>query len=241
MVPTARTEDKVKMYRQMGFQNTVQFDLGDPNTWENLPAADSVIATIVTFAMDISHAQAYEELWSTRLNCNAPIICLGTSSLLFAAGSESVNIVDEDSPLSGVGVRGNSLGVKDQGEAWAARQGAVILHLSGICGDEIESEGHGVGATRYVGDFARKGYLRNGLKLINLIHIADIAVVVASLISDWVKSHSGKRILVSSGAYMSQDIVQLCGLEPIPTKPFPDPSMVGNKIIHVTLSLDLSC
>ena len=230
MVPTARTEEKVKMYQNIGFGSTVLFDLCDPTTWENLPSAESVAATIVTFAMDKQHIGLYEKLWTERINANAPVLCLGTSSV-FAAGSNSVNYVDEDSPLEGIGVRGNSLTTRIDGESWAAERGAVVLHLSGLCGNEVEDEGYGLGLPRYVGDFARKGYLRNGLKLINLIHVDDIGTVIANLLSHWTHDYRGRRILVSSGGYMSQDIVKLCNLDSLPVKPFPDPTMKGNKII----------
>lgn len=241
MVATARTTEKVAEYQSLGI-DAVHFELRDSSTWHNLPPADEVVATIVTFALNVSDIDAYTRLWSTTLNHTRPIFCLGTSSS-FAVDKERVGVVNETSPVTGSGGRGKSLSARTNGEAWAMEQGAVVLHLSGLCGDKIESVSAGLargyGDPRFVGDFARKGYLRNGLKLINLVHINDISCIVKHFIQAW-RSLRGRvaatRVLISSGAYASQDIVTAeGGLEPLPEKPFPDPSIVGSKIVSNAL------
>ena len=240
MVTTARTTEKVAEYQSLGL-SAVHFEMRDPSTWQNLPPSEEVVATILTFALDVSDKQFYQHLWSTTLNRTRPILCLGTSSS-FAFEKERACVVNESCPVTGTGARGKSLVARTNGEAWAMEQGALILHLSGLCGDEIErsagpSRGHG--NPRFAGDFARKGYLRNGLKLINLVHINDINRIVKHFIQAWASLRgkvSSTRILVSSGAYASQDIVTAQGgLDPLPEKPFPDPSIIGSKIVSNSL------
>ena len=235
MVTTARTAEKVEACERLGF-HTVRFELCDKETWLNLPPPAEVILTIITFALDGSSVEAYGDLWSNKLNQDAPVFCLGTSSA-FGADKElnpaEPTVVSETSPLTGLGVRGNSLSARSEGESWALARGAAVLHLSD-CARRKRGRRAGHGAPRFVGEFARKDY-RNGLKLINLIHIADIALIISFLYEKWTELQGalrGRRLLVTSGAYLSQDLVRLCGLDPIPEKPFPDPSMAGSKFVR---------
>ena len=257
-VTTARTPEKVAEYQTMGL-DTVVFDVSSSETWDHLPPLDQVSATIVTFALDGTDLETLEQLWSTKLNLSAPILCLGTSSTFApvvndggdGGGATGGGVVDDDaregqhgvlvtenSPTTGTGVTGRSLAGRTEAEEWALSQGAMVLHLSGICGDESEEESvRGYGPARFVGDFARKGYLRNGLKPINLIHVDDICRVALHLLETG-KNLAGRRVLVTSGAYLARDIAALVGVPKLEESTVSCGKIVSNALIRTLLPSD---
>ena len=101
-------------------------------------------------------------------------------------------LLTELSSLSGVGVTGKPLTNRIKGEEYVLTHNATVLCISGICGNETEtfntSEGSSnnynadnteinelmskvLGNPRCVKTFIDRGYFRNGLKNINLIHV----------------------------------------------------------------------
>ena len=127
-------------------------------------------------------------------------------------------------------MRGNSLCTERRGKLGFAR-GAAVLHLSGLCGDETRARA--LGTERLGSSESRSKGLLKWSETDVPIHIADIALIISFLYEvTELQGAPGCRLLVTSGAYLSQDIVRLCGLDPIPEKPFPDPSMAGSKFVR---------
>ena len=83
---TTRTAEKVEACERLGF-HTVRPSSATRRRWLNLPPPAEVILTIITFALDGSSVEAYGDLWSNKLNQDAPVFCLGTSSA-FGADKE---------------------------------------------------------------------------------------------------------------------------------------------------------
>ncbi len=66
-----------------------------------------------------------------------------------------------------------------------------------------------------------QGYFKNGLTLLNLIHVKDIiAIVEYSLSGDLLTSFRGERFIVSSGAYRISDLAEAANIKS-PPQAFP--------------------
>ena len=142
-ITTSRTVEKLSELAAMGI-NVVQFDLQKEETWSNLPPKSDIEATIITFEILGTHLPELKRLWETHLAIDQPVLCLGTSSSFQAGDYES--IVDETAPLTGKSVTGAPL-ISDRvkGEEWVLANGATVLHLSGIVGDEEDERNPGAG------------------------------------------------------------------------------------------------
>lgn len=160
--------------------------------------------------------------------------------------------MNETAPLTGKSGTGAPLTDRVKGEQWILTKGATLLHLSGIVGDE-EDEGSGnsgYGPPRTIKSFLSKGYIQNGLKLTNCIHIDDIHKIVLILIEK-VKEHGykqdssgrhpvcGQRILTSCGAFRARDWAQALNLDPLPEILPPHSSMKSSKILSIVKLLSL--
>ena len=157
-------------------RRTYVFDLDDPGTWGNPPLAGHTV--IWTFpAAPIERVQQFHE---ARLQQAAGLIVLGSTSAyrLDDAAVGSVATVDESAPLD--------LGQpRVQGEEWLRAQGATVLQLAGIFGPGREPV-----------DWLRSGRIRDGAKLVNLIHVEDIVRVIAHLLAHPLP---GQRLNVANG------------------------------------------
>ena len=133
-VTTSRTQEKLVELTALGI-SAVQFDLMDDKTWNNLPNKADVEATIFTFEILSTQLPAFERLWKNHIASNRPVVCFGTSSC-FQGDCDHESVINETLPLTGLGVSGASLEDRVKGEEWMLKNGATILHLSGIVGDE---------------------------------------------------------------------------------------------------------
>ena len=251
-VTTSRTQEKLVELTALGI-SAVQFDLMDDKTWNNLPNKADVEATIFTFEILSTQLPAFERLWKNHIASNRPVVCFGTSSC-FQGDCDHESVINETLPLTGLGVSGASLEDRVKGEEWMLKNGATILHLSGIVGDEESDKKIGHITPRTIRSFISKGYVRNGLSLINAIHINDIYKIVLILIErlkvehqqntqsqesqdtnkDSVGIHaSGERILASCGAFRVKDWVGMLKYDPLPEIRPPDVSMQRSKIISI--------
>ena len=244
-ITTTRTVEKLSKLTAMGM-NAIQFDLQKEETWSNLPPKSIIEATVFTFEILGTHLPLLKRLWETQLATDQPILCLGTSSCFHADNYES--IVDETAPLTGKSVFGAPLTDRVSGEEWVLGQGAVLLHLSGIVGDEEDEGGKsGYGPSRTIRSFLSSGYVKNGLKLMNVIHINDIYKIVLILIEKIKNSKKddcpnpvrGQRILTSCGAFRAQDWTRALNMDLLPEMIPPHNTMVGSKIISTTKLLTL--
>ncbi len=151
-----------------------QFDLGDPSTWRNPPLGGRKV--IWTFpAAPLDRVQAF---FDQRLRDARGLIVLGSTSAYLTSDGEAGAAIDEEVPLD--------LGQpRVQGEEWLRIQGATVLQLAGIFGPGREPDG-----------WLRRGRIKDGAKIVNLIHVDDIVAVIAHLIAHPVP---GERINVANG------------------------------------------
>lgn len=166
-----------------------QFDLGEPSTWRNPPLGGRTV--IWTFpATPLDRVQAF---FAERLHDARGLIVLGSTSAYLDADEAAGAIVDEDSPLDPGQPRVG-------GEEWLRTRGATVLQLAGIFGPGREPE-----------DWLRRGRIRDGAKLVNLIHVDDIVAVIAHLV---MHPAAGVRINVANGEPLAwRDLATRLGKE----------------------------
>lgn len=172
----ARFPDAEVTHRQhAGAPRTHLFDLEDPRTWGNPPlAAHTVIWTFP--AAPLARVQQFHQAY---LQQAAGLIVLGsTSAYRGDADAGAAATVDESSPLDLAQPR-------VQGEEWLRARGATVLQLAGIFGPGREPA-----------DWLRSGRIKDGAKLVNLIHVDDIVAVVAQLLAHPLP---GQRLNVANG------------------------------------------
>ena len=206
VIMTHRDADKVKCSQAAGLQAVV-FSLEDEATWANLPESFGVV--IITFALGWSTPgrDKVQRLYA-RLSTGTPqlirlappIIVLSTTSV-FGVPDVLHATVDEESPLTGVGVTGKSQEDRVQAEQWLLGKGAAVLALSGL-----------VGPGREVSNIINRAR-PNGAAGVNLVHVDDVCAVVRFVAAGMI---SGERIIVSSGSYKYSDLAAGLGLEPLP-------------------------
>lgn len=153
-----------------------RFDLDDPATWDTPPLSGR--AVIWTFpARPLDQVQAFYQRCLTQ---STSLIVLGSTSAYRIADEDSKRVVtvDEQSPLDLDQPR-------VQGEEWLRSQGATVLQLAGI-----------FGPGRDPADWLRRGRIKDGAKVVNLVHVDDIVAVIAHLIAS---PAPGRRINVANG------------------------------------------
>ena len=247
-VTTTRTQEKLSELTSLGI-NAVQFDLMDDTTWSNLPDKSDVEATIFTFEILSTQLALFVRLWKNHIASDKPVLCFGTSSC-FQGGGDHMSVINESLPLTGKGVTGASLEDRVKGEEWMLKNGATILHLTGTVGDEESDGKFGKSTPRTIRSFISKGYIRNGLRLVNVIHINDIYKIALVSIErlrlehqqntqdvstkDGLEVHArGERILASCGAFRVRDWVEALKFDPLPEILPPDVTMQRSKIVSI--------
>ncbi|MGE0373402.1 MAG: hypothetical protein AB7Q01_16195 [Gammaproteobacteria bacterium] len=155
---------------------TYVFNLQDPATWGNPPLAGRTV--VWTFpAEPLTLVQAF---FAAHLRDVAGLIVLGSTSAyraVDAAGSPA-STVTEQTPLDLAQPR-------VQGEEWLRERGATVLQLAGIFGPGRDPVG-----------WLQRGLIKDGAKLVNLIHVDDIVAVIAHVL---VQPLPGARINVGNG------------------------------------------
>jgi len=239
-IATTRSVEKLSELTAVGI-NAVQFDLQVEETWSNLPPKSDIEATVITFELLGTQLPQLSRLWDTYVATDRPIICLGTSSCFQSGGYDS--IVDETAPLTGKSVTGKSLLERVKGEEWILAKGATVLHLSGIVGDEETNSSLAgdlmrvCGPSRSIKSFISKGYIKNGLRLLNCIHINDICKIVNLFIEETKKGGDGadlirgQRLLTSCGAFRIQDLVRGLNMDLLEEIIPPHSTMEKSKIL----------
>jgi len=223
-VATSRSQIKVDQLKERGVVNAIHLDLKDESTWSNVPT--NLTGAVLTFALATEDLFALQKFWEVHL-ANIHVICYSTTSVYgMEVRTDNTptcgSVVDEKSPLTGVGVSGKSLSDRIEAEEFALQKGACILHLSGICGDVEDGRSPA---------FMMK-HMTNSLRNINYIHITDIIQITSLFVSDG--RGSGHRVCVSSGAYTVGDICAVLGLEGEdvpPANPPPSKDLLPNKLI----------
>ena len=97
------------------------------------------------------------------------------------------------------------------------------------------------GPSRSIKSFLSAGYIQNGLRLMNCIHINDICKIILTLIEK-IKEQDGtensnrireQRIIASCGAFRVQDWTRALNMDPLPEIPPPDISFKRSKILSI--------
>jgi hypothetical protein len=151
-----------------------RFDLDDPSTWRNPP----LVGRTVIWTFPATPPDRVRSFHDRYLRDARGLIVLGSTSAYLTAENDAVAEVDEHAPLDMTQPR-------VQGEEWLRTQGATVLQLAGIFGPGREPDG-----------WLRRGRIRDGAKLVNLIHVDDIVAVIAHLVAD---PAPGERINVANG------------------------------------------
>lgn len=152
------------------------FRLDDASTWQNPPVAERIV--IWTFpAQPLEHVKAF---YDSCLKEAAGLIVLGSTSAYALPPEETqpVTTVDEDTPLDMTRPR-------VQGEEWLRTQGATTLQLAGIFGPNRDPAG-----------WLLRNRIKDGAKIVNLIHVDDIVALIAHLVDH---PQPGKRLNVANG------------------------------------------
>lgn len=195
--------------------NVIEFDLNRQETWKNLPSNLSSI--FITWALESSQMQLLMDLlasYTSDSKFDVPVICLGTTSIYDVPAGEPT--LDENSILK---AEGTPLRDRADSEARILSLGGAVLHLSGLCGDD-----------RLLKPFFEKGWVRNGIDLVNLIPIdAVVKVMLAFTDVNRYKEIIGKRINVSAGAFRYSDIAEGLSVQCPESKSPPSPT---SKIIN---------
>lgn len=172
-------------------EGKVQFDLEDRLTWDNLP---SVQVVLITFAL--SNLELTQQLVEVlRAKGAESILVYSTIGIYVLLDGEA--LTNEDTPLGGLGHAGNSLESRIACEEYCRVNGGMILPLAGIIGDE-----------RSAYSILSKGYISDGNKLVNLIHVDDIIYATKHFINN---PQHGSRVNIAAGYSSWQDIALKLG------------------------------
>lgn len=207
VIVTHRSTEKVKQSIDEGL-HAIQFSLQDESTWDNLP--ESFATVIITFELSwAADSECLPRLYKRLTSGNEKlkklqpqVVALSTTSV-FSDGGVMHSVVDEDSPLTGVGVMGKPMDDRIQAEQYLIGQGCTVLALSGL-----------VGPGRDAANFMN--WRPNGLALVNLIHLDDACAAIRLVSAG---AAAGRRIIVSSGAYKYNHWAEPLGLEPLAEAP----------------------
>lgn len=152
------------------------FDLRDPASWEAPPLAGRTV--VWTFpAEPLALVQAF---FAAHLHDAAGLLVLGSTSayrVADAAGTPPATVTEESAL--------DTTQPRVQGEEWLRERGATVLQLAGIFGPGRDPAG-----------WLQKGLIRDGAKLVNLIHVDDIVAVIAHLLAHPLP---GERLNVADG------------------------------------------
>ena len=172
-------------YRSTREERAVFFNLHQQESWENLPRAKNVAITFALYDQDID---LLESFYSSYLYTCQRIYLYSTTSIYRGKKGE----LDEQSPLDTAHNR-----YKVEKFLWG--KGAIILPLSGICGGKREPK-----------NWLLQNKIKNGLKMVNLIHVDDIVALTKILLEKEVTKQ--QRINLTAGAYRWDKIAKKLGL-----------------------------
>ena len=188
--------------------SNIQLDLSDRNTWANLP---DLTEALVIWTFPAKPLELVKEFYTDVLKGVKKIVVYSTASVYKVSVPNET--IDETSELSGKLLSGESAEPQIQGEEFLRDKGAIILTLTGICGDERNPK-----------TWIEKGYIRNGVQLVNLVHIDDI---IATTIFFMTNQISGERYNVSyPKAFQWNEIASHYGFGPIQEQPVNERSKV---------------
>ena len=167
------------------------FELENRQSWDNLPSAQVVLITFALNNLDLTK----ELIEALRAKGTEHILVYSTIGVYVLLEGDA--LTTEETPLGGLGHMGNSLDARIECEEYCRNNGAMILPLGGIIGDD-----------RSAYSILRKGYISDGNKLVNLIHVDDIIYATKYFINH---PQNGRRVNITAGYYTWQEIALQLG------------------------------
>ncbi|MDR2878047.1 MAG: hypothetical protein LBV36_08435 [Chromatiales bacterium] len=156
----------------------LHFDLTEATSWSNIPCKGRHV--VWTFpAEPLAQVQAYHD---TCLKEAASLIVLGSTSAYQLDDETGTPWLAEDAPIDANLAR-------VQGEEWLRSRGATVLRLAGLFGPGREPAG-----------WLQRGRIKDGAKLVNLIHVDDVVATIAALLA---RPRPGVTINVTNGEPLS--------------------------------------
>ena len=137
----------------------VVFDLMDETTWSRLPQVDVTFWSFPAKPLD-----QVQRFWQTQSQQLGQVIAVGTTGS-FVTESEH-QIVNERTPLDRAQER-------VQGETFLRENGAIVVHAAGI-----------YGPGRNPISWVRRGLVGPSEKLLNVIHVLDLADLMVATLSE---------------------------------------------------------
>ena len=176
-----RLQDTVMTYRSGS--GDIFFSFDDERSWNNLPQAD--IAIITFPLLEFSLLKKFKKK------------CLDKYSKIFLYSTTSIyadweGLITESSFL-------DKNHQRYEGEKYLLEKGVNIFTLSGICGEGRKPK-----------DWLLKGSIKNGNKIVNLIHRDDIVNITIELLNENLK---GERVNLTAGGYYWKDIAKELGVD----------------------------
>jgi len=171
-VVVATTRNQPPFPAGAGAVPLIQFDLNRPESWQNLPTCDGIVWTFPAAPL----AQV-RSLWSKVSPLTRSLVVIGTTSSYMATreGAET----DEQAPLD----RSNP---RVEGEEFLRAEGSTVLRSAGIYGQG-----------RNPLDWLRRGSLPGPEKIVNLVHVEDLAISILAALEG---RGRGEDFIVSDGS-----------------------------------------
>jgi len=205
--PGTKADDKPPYFRPVPLGGLVppvkmlEFDLDDPATWTNLPAAESFSAAIVTFPLS-SGPQAF---WDAYLERVPNVLCYSTTSVYQV--QRPGERVDEHSPIRET--------PRAVAEAYCQERGATLLTISGIFGERRSPRG----ICTCLSTYTTSGGALNGNKNVNMVHIDDIVAATRAILK---KPQPHARINIAGHHFLLSELIAHCKHPEIPAGPDTD-------------------
>jgi len=248
-ITTSCSVEKLSELSALGIK-VVHFDLYNEETWSNLPHQSEIDAAVITLETVLGvRLPQLNRLWETHL-ASKPVICFSSFSSF-----QSRPIVDETTPLTCGSDKAGTGTDRVKGEELILSKGGTILHLSRIV---VDGENNATdprtdqsctatyGPPQTIKSWLSKEYFKNGLMLLNCIHINDIYKIANTLIekikkdSDCAEHVRGQRILTSCGSFRVQDLARALNMELLPeTIPSTHSAMENSTILCISKLLAL--
>lgn len=216
-----RFPDAIATRRQPADDSALlRFDLTDRGTWTEVPVSGRHV--VMTFpAQPLAAVKSFHD---AQLSQAASLIALGSTSAYRLSGQRAAGPgadFDTSAPDAGDVVDVEEASPLDMtrervcGEEWLRQQGASVLQLAGI-----------FGPGRDPASWLNRGRIRDGAKLVNLIHVEDIVFVIAELLAH---PRPGLRINLANGEPIAwRDLkARLVRSGRVPADPVLEESMSG--------------
>jgi hypothetical protein len=148
---------------------SIQFVLEDRSTWSSLPPPTENISVVITFALgpDLGILSDFYDGYLSKVK---QIVVYSTTGIYGNAIPAAT--VDETCPLTGEGRAGISPNPRVPGELFLQERGATVLPLSGLYGYD-----------RQPINWLRRGMIKNGTKLVNLVHCDDVIRITRAVLA----------------------------------------------------------